>query len=90
MYAGTSCEGSTIAIGDILLFSTPFSNSRSNMTVFTSTDGGRTYPHVLEQVDIGASAYSALFVLNASHAGLIYECCGYGQLVFRVVVVRGM
>lgn len=43
-YGGGTCEGSTIAAGGRLLFSTPFHpTSRANMTVLSSSDGGLTY-----------------------------------------------
>lgn len=84
-YAGGGTCSSTIsagANGELLLFSTPFAaSSRSNMTVFVSTNGGMSWDY-LEQVDPGPSAYSALVDINATHYGLAYESRNYGAITF--------
>lgn len=91
-YAGDSCEGSTITAGPmaapVLLFSTPFhASERANMTVFTSADAGLSWK-VMQQIDAGPSAYSALIGLNDTHVGLVYESGAYGFLMFRTVSIR--
>lgn len=84
-YGGATCEGSTITAGrDTLLFSSPFSKGRENMTVFKSETGGRSW-EVLQHIDSGPSAYSALVTLNGTTAGLVYESGGYGALTLRFV-----
>jgi hypothetical protein len=91
-YAGDSCEGSTISAGPtatpMLLFSTPYHRSeRANMTVFSSGNAGLTWD-VLEHIDAGPSAYSALVALNDTHVGLIYESGSYEFLTFRTVELQ--
>jgi len=82
-YAGGTCEGSTISIPgrNLLLFSTPFSSSRANMTVFASRDGGHSWS-LAQNVDTGPSAYSSLIALNDTHYGLAYETGNYGAITF--------
>jgi len=72
----------------VLLFSTPFhASERANMTVFTSADAGLSWK-VMQQIDAGPSAYSALIGLNDTHVGLVYESGAYGFLMFRTVSIR--
>jgi sialidase-1 len=84
------CEGSPISAGPasapVLLFSGPFAAGRENMTVFTSQDAGLSWD-VVQHIDSGPSAYSALIALNDTTAGLVYESGGYGALTFRTVAV---
>ncbi len=84
-YGGATCEGSTIAAGkSTLLFSSPFAEGRENMTVFKSETAGKSW-EVLQHIDSGPSAYSALVALNETTAGLVYESGGYGALTMRFV-----
>ena len=88
--AEATCEGSTIAAGELLLFSTPYHpTARANMTVLTSRDAGLTYD-VLQHVGAGPSAYSALILLHESAVGLVYESAGYGALTFRTIPLLGV
>ena len=43
---------------------------------------------MVEQIDEGPSAYSALIELNSTAAGLVYESGGYGALTYRTIVVK--
>ena len=52
------------------------------LTVFRSETAGKSW-QVLEHIDSGPSAYSALISLNESTAGLVYESGGYGALTMR-------
>lgn len=64
-----------------ILFSNPASTSRQNMTVRLSYDEGRTWP-VSRVITSGASAYSALTVINDGSIGLFYEKGSAIQMVF--------
>eukprot|EP00051_Salpingoeca_urceolata_P009860 m.119791 g.119791 ORF g.119791 m.119791 type:complete len:366 (-) comp16482_c0_seq1:64-1161(-) len=81
-------EGSIVRVGNRLVFSLPFNKGRENMTVFTSPDSGSTW-HILQRVDPGPSAYSALIALNDTHAGLIYESQGYKLLSYAYITLLG-
>ena len=85
---GRFSQGSTISLGGkTLLFSTPLhATERANMTVLQSQTAGLSW-EVLENIDPGPGAYSALIELNGTHAGLVYESGGYGALTFRTVAV---
>jgi sialidase-1 len=70
-----TCQGSLIAIqgGRTVLFANPASKTkRERMTVFMSTDGGKTWP-VSKLVDARPSAYSCLTELADGTIGLLYE-----------------
>lgn len=83
-YGGGYTEGSTIAMSgsDLLAFSTPFlqpnplpnsgDDSRSNMSIFLSRDGGLSWPGVVN-VDRGRAQYSSMLGLNATHVAMVYE-----------------
>ena len=68
------CQGSLIRYGrgDRLLFSNPAAETRINMTVRLSRDGGRSWPGALG-IHAGPSAYSSLAVLKGGAVGLLYE-----------------
>lgn len=85
-YGGGGCEGSSIAVGDsgLLLFSTPFAQGRANMSVFGSRTGGASW-ELVQNVDPGPSAYSALVDLNATHYGLAWETENYGSITFAAL-----
>lgn len=90
-YAGDTCEGSTITAGPAssprLLFSTPYhKTARRNMTVLTSPDSGLSW-QVFKHIDSGGSGYSALFAMNDTHVGLVYESGAYAALTFRTVAL---
>ena len=51
-----------------------------------SRDAGLSY-EVLEHIDDGPSAYSALVGINESVVGLVYESAGYGALTFRTIAI---
>eukprot|EP00039_Didymoeca_costata_P001793 m.55142 g.55142 ORF g.55142 m.55142 type:complete len:110 (+) comp10968_c0_seq1:33-362(+) len=87
-FVSGTCEGSTVTVpmSDKLLFSTPLSSSRSNMTVFTSNDFGDTW-EIMQHIDSGPSAYSSLTPINSTHVGLTYESKSYGALTFLILQV---
>jgi hypothetical protein len=64
-----------------ILFSNPASTSRQNMTVRLSYDEGKTWP-VSRVITSGASAYSALTIINDGSIGLFYEKGSAIQMVF--------
>ena len=70
---GATCEGSTIAAGNRLLFSTPFHpTSRANMTVFTSSDAGLTW-NSFKHIDTGPSGY----VCTSQNSSLFDRCIDF-------------
>ena len=71
--------------GEDSVFSTPYHKSeRANMTVFTSKDAGLSWD-ILQHIDVGPSAYSAMVPLNDTHIGLVHESGAYDFLTFRTV-----
>merc|ERR1712166_6518 len=93
-YGGGGCEGSTVALPSALdapassklVFSTPFSQGRKNMTLFVSEDSGASW-EISQNVYSGESAYSALVPLNSTHVGLAYEKDGYKTINYQVLKV---
>ncbi len=74
----TACEGSVAALaaaagGPKLAMSSAFASSRTNLTIHTSADSGKTWaPRML--VYPGGAAYSALVSLNAVNSlGVLFE-----------------
>lgn len=68
------CQASIVraTAARLLLFSNPASTKRERMTVKASADDGRTWPR--ERVlHAGPAGYSNLIVLDAAHAGCLYE-----------------
>jgi sialidase-1 len=72
-----NCQGSTVMVGDKLLFSNPAVRNpevsyrgdlRRELTVRVSRDGGRTWPEA-RVIDHGPSGYSDLCA-----EGVLYEC----------------
>ncbi|MCB9883249.1 MAG: exo-alpha-sialidase [Planctomycetes bacterium] len=62
-----------------ILFSSPYGNERSRLTIWWSDDEGRTWPHHVT-VDEGAAAYSNLLKLPGVQLGLVYEAGGYASI----------
>lgn len=84
----TACEASTLTLenfpgGPLLVMSSAFASSRSNMTIHTSRDGLDWTPAV--SVYPGPAAYSALVTLNATAVGLLYERDGYEAISYRAI-----
>ncbi len=70
-----SCQGSMIRLDEsnILLFSNPsHPNSRKNLTIKVSMDGGRSWP-LRKLIHAGPSGYSCLTILPDGNVGLLYE-----------------
>lgn len=81
------CQASLISHDGTLLFSNPASQkARVNMTVRSSADGGKTWPHskVLHE---GPAAYSCLTVLSDGAYGCLFEA-GAKHAYERVVFAR--
>lgn len=70
-YDGGTCEGSTVAVGQQLAFSTPYSTTaRANVSVFLSKDNGASWTSRVV-VDHGAAgAYSTMQPLGQSGASV--------------------
>lgn len=66
------CQASLIRHGERLLFSNPAAEQRVRMTVWASSDGGRTWPHA-KLLHEGPCAYSSLAVLGDGTVGCLYE-----------------
>lgn len=43
---------------------------------------------IMQHIDSGGSAYSALTALNDTHAGLVYESGAYSALTFRTIRLK--
>ena len=67
------CQASLLRVGRTLLFSNPAAETRRNLTVKSSPDGGRTWRDVAV-IHPGPSAYSNLVALDRGRVGLLYEC----------------
>lgn len=85
------CQASIIRHeSGLLLFSNPAARTRTNLTVRSSTDDGRTWNDVVT-LHAGPSAYSCLVSLSAAEAGCLYECGetkGYEKITFARFSVR--
>ena len=62
-----------------ILFASPAGSSRSHLTVWMSTDEGRTWP-VRRLVHSGGSAYSNLLALPDGRIGVLFERDGYAAI----------
>lgn len=73
-FSGGNTQGSIAMLPEsgLLVTSIPFNNSRSNMTVWSSSDSGATW-HICSHVYSGYSGYSGIVGLNETHAGLLWE-----------------
>lgn len=72
-----ACNGDIIRYtydgNDILLQSVPGSpNKRENVTIYASTDGGKTFPYKKQIVDV-PSGYSSMTVLPDGQIGILIE-----------------
>ena len=90
----TQCNGSMITLRDAageltdtVLFSVPSPGGRSDGLIYTSRDGGKTWPIVKETVR-GNFAYSALIQLDADTIGLLYETNHYRDIRFVALSVE--
>ena len=75
-----TCQGSIIAVdspkyGRLLLFSNPRIHARSNMTVRTSRDDGKTWNTGLLYDVRRCMGYSCLAMVDDDHLGVVYETC---------------
>ncbi len=59
-------------VGELILFSSPLGKERSDLSVWTSRDDGKTWP-IRKRVFQGPSAYSDLIVLPDGQVGLLAE-----------------
>ncbi len=77
-----SCMGSVVRLSDgRLLYSGPDASDRSRGTVWTSRDGGKTWP-LKRLIEPREFAYSVLVPLSAGKVGCLYETDGYKKIVF--------
>ena len=101
-YGGGSCEGSTITVptpassaaahagAGLLAFSTPIGiPARTNMTLWTSVDGGLEWS-LVDVVDPAYTGYSSLAAFNATSGGKVgiaWEAGGYETINYRTYTV---
>ena len=78
-FGGSNTQGSIARLpgSDLLVTSAPFAPSRANMTLWVSSDSGKSWRipangHIYSLY----SGYSALVGLNATHAGVLWEVSG--------------
>lgn len=85
------CQGSMLATPKgTLVFCNPYSkDSRENLSLHISNDGGQTWPQAIT-VCSGLAAYSDLVLLNQNTVGVLYETGinePYERIVFSLVSV---
>lgn len=77
-----SCNASIINYKDGLLFSNPSSmNSRTNLSVRSSSDQGNTWT-TAKTLYNGSAAYSSMCILEDDAVGVLFEKDDYGKIVF--------
>lgn len=59
-------------------------NNRTNLGLWISSDGGRTFP-TIKQLNYGVAAYSAIVALPGGDIGVLYEQTGSTQIHFSRV-----
>jgi sialidase-1 len=88
-----SCNGALLCVRDetgrdVLLCSVPVGPKRTHGTIYTSYDGGRTWP-VANTLVAGEFAYSSLVRLADGRIGLFYESRGHRDItLLRIPLAR--
>ena len=75
-----TCQASIVSVktkkyGPLLLFSNPKINGRSNMTIRTSRDDGKTWNEGYLYDVRRCMGYSCIAMTDDDHVGIIYETC---------------
>lgn len=86
-----SCMGSVLRVEaaqdqGVLLYSGPDATDRSRGTLWTSRDGGKTWPEK-RLIEPKGFAYSVLAPLSGGHVGCLYETDDYKRIVFTALTV---
>lgn len=84
----TECEGSVVALPAhrVLVQSSAFAAKRTNLTLHTSRDDGKTWLPV-RQVYAGAAAYSSLALVGPAQVAVAFERDAYAAISLDVVDV---